>query len=343
MRKVLLGIGVFLGLAFAGAWYLGLIRFGLQGTLCYVDKDPDASDQAALEAAARQGLAATLAGNIEAMRRSMSDEARATADRVGSLPQIQAYMRQNGPFTPPKLEHFYYIASSGAGTDVRMQCQAADGSGWLSLRAHPGREQAYFLFSTTGRGGDGLALTEWLVRRDGAWRVDDSAMMHSVMAGHDAADLLALARKERAAGHRFNATMLYVGARSLVDRGPFLQLPLVQTIAADEQGYAMASELAGKPPFSWGINGNVYSVGHVTIQSINGKLGLTFDLPQKSWNGTDAADAANRAFLTDFVAAHPDTAKVFAFLVARAIKPDKSSGWFTVWSAQKGFLAQAKH
>jgi hypothetical protein len=91
------------------------------------------------------------------------------------------------------------------------------------------------------------------------------------------------------------------------------------------------------------MNGNVYSVQHVTIQSVFGKLGLSFNLPQKAWGGPDAAEASNHAFLTDFVAAHPDAPRVFSYLIARALKPDNSGGWATVWSAEKGFLPPPKH
>jgi hypothetical protein len=342
MRNVWIGIAAFLGLAVGAAWYLGFIKIGAQGTVCNVDGGMDASSRTAMEAVARQYLADLLAGRTGNRQKMMTDEAWAAVSQQGSAQKMQVLIRQIGPFTTPRLDHFYHVVSAGAGGARHTLCTAGDGKDWVSLQTIPGREQAYVLFSTTGRGKDDWAVTEWLVREDGAWRIENYAIMHASMAGHDARELLNLARRERAAGHRFNATMLYVGAQSLVNRGPALQLALTQTIGSDEQDYPMASELTGKPPFAWGMNGNVYSVTRVLILSVYGKLGLSFDLPQKSWSGPDAADAANRAFLTDFVAAHPEVPKVFGYLVARADKPDNSGGWGTVWSAEKGFLPTPK-
>jgi hypothetical protein len=246
MRKVLVGIVVFLGLAGAAAWYLGYLRVGLQGTFCNVDGGLAASDRAAMETVARQYLAAALAGRIDDKKRLMTDEARAAVERVPDPQKSQAMLRQIGPFSPARLEHFYYVSSAGAGSVSRTQCMAAGSSDWVSLQTLPGRQQAYALFTITGRGGDDWAITEWLLRDNGAWRVENFAIMHASMAGHDAADLLKQARRERDAGHGFNATMLYAGAQSLAGRGPILQLALERTIAGDEQNYAMASSPASR-------------------------------------------------------------------------------------------------
>ncbi len=265
---------------------LGLLRFDVQGTVCNVDGGMDARGQAAMEAVAREYTGLVLAGRVGDRLGLMTDAARAAVEHAGTGQQMQTLMHQLGPFTPPKLDHFYHVVGAGLGGVSRTQCMAAGGKDWVSVQTLPGREQAYVLFSTNAHSGDGWALSEWLVREGGVWRVQNFAIMRAAAAGHDAADLLTLARRERDAGHRFNATMLYLGAQSLVNRGPVLRLALAQTIDQDEQAYPMASELSGKPPFAWGLNGNVYSVGHVIIRAVDGKLGLSFDLPQKDWSGS---------------------------------------------------------
>ena len=60
--------------------------------------------------------------------------------------------------------------------------------------------------------------------------------------------------------------------------------------------------------------------------------------PHTTWTGKEAADRTNREFLTAFIAAHPDYSRVFEFLVARALKPDKSGGFATVYKLGPGFI-----
>jgi hypothetical protein len=149
--------------------------------------------------------------------------------------------------------------------------------------------------------------------------------------------LLARARQERDAGHAFNAAMLYTGVQGTIDRGPAFQLGIDQALHADLHNFTAPADLAGDPPFVWNMNGADYNVGQVTIIGIAGKLGLVFMLPQTEWSGEQDSDAKNRAFITAFIATHPDYSRVFAFLVARALKPDNSGGYGTVYENGKGF------
>jgi len=74
------------------------------------------------------------------------------------------------------------------------------------------------------------------------------------------------------------------------------------------------------------------------IIGVEGKLVLVFLLPLTTWTGNEAAARTNRDFLTAFIAAHPDYSRVFGVLVARALKPDRSGGFATVYKVGVGFI-----
>ena len=79
------------------------------------------------------------------------------------------------------------------------------------------------------------------------------------------------------------------------------------------------------------------AVGQPPEEGVGHDLGLIFVLPFDRWDGTAGAEAHNHAFIDAFVATHPDYARVFRFLVARAMKPDNSGGFGTVYNAQTGY------
>jgi hypothetical protein len=94
----------------------------------------------------------------------------------------------------------------------------------------------------------------------------------------------------------------------------------------------------GTPPFSWTLNGEKYQVGQVSMIGVGHDVGITFVLPQTSWTSEDDIETKNRAFINAFIATHPEYARIFNFLVARAMKPDNSGGYATVYENQKGFV-----
>ena len=157
------------------------------------------------------------------------------------------------------------------------------------------------------------------------------------MVGRSANDLLELARKQRAAGHAFNATMLYVGARSLTDWGPEFQPGIARTIDEDSEGFKPPIEFQQNPPMTWKINGMEFKVEKVEILGVDGKIGLAFDLPLTTWVDNEDADKRNHAFLDAFITSHPDFSSVFSFLVAKAQKPDGSGGFASVYEVGKGY------
>jgi hypothetical protein len=96
-------------------------------------------------------------------------------------------------------------------------------------------------------------------------------------------------------------------------------------------------DLQSDPPFTWNLNGVQYRVAQISVIGIDDRLGLIFILPQTSWTDEKNADTTNRAFIKAFIATHPDYSRVFGFLVARALKPDNSGGFGTVYDSEKGF------
>ncbi len=170
-----------------------------------------------------------------------------------------------------------------------------------------------------------------------SWQIRYYRMSVSSIIGFTPKMLLARARGERDTGHAFNAAMLYAGALYTMDRGEAVRLGVVRDISEDLQKFIRPPEITGVPPFIFMMQGANYSVSHVTISGTDGKLGVIFDLPHATWTNDQDADAANRAFLSAFIATHADYARVFGYLVARAVKADDGSGFATVYENGKGF------
>mgnify|MGYP001794568839 CR=1 FL=1 len=85
------------------------------------------------------------------------------------------------------------------------------------------------------------------------------------------------------------------------------------------------------------LGGKEYAVDQASLIGVEGKLGLVFMLPLTTWSGEEGADKYNREFLAGFIAAHPDYTRVFEFLLARALTPDRSGGFGTLLKLGQGF------
>jgi hypothetical protein len=182
-------------------------------------------------------------------------------------------------------------------------------------------------------------LTVWLIEEDGAWRMHGFNVAIASIVGFDAAELLAMAEAQARRGNAFNAQMLYVAAKATVDRGSHLALGIGQEIEAALARHPQPSELEGKPPFTWALDGVTFRLDQVNLVGIDKRLGLVFLHRDPAWDGEDTgkAERRNKRLIDAFVKAHPEYKETFAFLVARILAPGKDSGWGTVYDAAKGY------
>jgi hypothetical protein len=336
MEKWLVGvIGV---LVIAGAAYVvatnNIINLGFHSDVCYEDHELNSADTKSIGSAATAITQAVLSGQDAAAYEILSPELQQHVPRAAFANFIKT-SAQLGPFRDPKLAHLYLLDTHGSGPDARAICGTLDGN-WVSVAIKPGLRQAYAVFTAETQN-NGWEFVYWLVPNGDSWRLQDIHISTASVAGHDARDLLDMARRERDAGRSFNATMLYAGAKDMAGRGPAFQLAIGQTLDSDLKAFVAPPELRGATPLIWTLNGKEYRVTQVALIGIGKQLGLGFVLPQTVWTNSADVDARNREFLDGFRAKHPDYAKVFSFLVGRAMKPDNSGGFGTAYDNQKGY------
>ncbi|HEX4304070.1 MAG TPA: hypothetical protein VHZ78_14835 [Rhizomicrobium sp.] len=337
MRKwILAAVAVVLlggvGIAFA----TGALKVGATSGVCETDDEVPAEDRASAGNAALAIVKAMMAGDSAAAYTSMTAETRANvpADKNAQFVQLVKAMMDKAP--DPKVSHVYLVDTAGSGPDARAICGLVSGDRWVSLEVKPGLRQAHVVV-TAQTHNNAWEFSVWLLPEAGGWRVQYVNLNPSTIVGHTVDDMLALARQARDAGHIFNAAMLYSAAQQLMSRGPAFQLGVAQTINDDLAHFTLPPELQGQPPFVWTMGGKSYTVGQAGAMGIAGQIGLAFALPQTRWADDAQIDARNREFLDAFRAAHPDYADSFSFLVARALKPDNSGGFGTVYDNKKGY------
>jgi hypothetical protein len=307
----------------------------LNGYRCLTDADVPLNDRQAVETTALAFVRAAVGAEPADAYAMMTATARnfGSADALAAM--IRAKREETGPYSDIGVAHTYFIENTGHGTEAT--CGLATSRKWIAVELKPERKQAYVIISARTLN-NGLHLTVWLVPDGGGWAVESFHIGMESIAGRSADDLLDLARKERDAGHGFNAAALYASLRSVIYRGPNFQLAIAQDAARDLETLQVPPEITGSTPYVWNLGGSEHTVESVTITGVEGKLGLVFMLPLTTWTGKEAADRTNREFLTAFIAAHSDYSRVFGFLVARALKPDRSGGFATVYKLGLGFI-----
>jgi hypothetical protein len=331
--------GGFAALCIAGGIYVlasGAVQFGINGGTCRQDNEIPADDRKSVDDAATGMVGAILANDRAGSYGRLTKELQAHASRGDFDKFIALTNVQFGPMHAPALGRTFLLDIAGAGPDGRTVCGQLSNNQWVSVVVRPGQRQAYAEVHAQSRN-NGWDFVLWLLPEAGAWKVQDIHVNMSEMAGRSAGDLLAAARHERDAGHSFNAVMLFVGAQSLTGRGPVYQLGISQPIGDELKALQVPAEFQGRPPFAWTMIGKPFTVRQVTITGIGKDMGLVFALPHDRWTTNEDADAQNHAFLDAFRAEHPDYAPVFGFLVARAMKPDDSGGFATVYNNATGY------
>ncbi|MGH6877907.1 MAG: hypothetical protein ACREHV_11110 [Rhizomicrobium sp.] len=333
-RYWILGGFLIAGAAAIGAVSIGLIGFGAASRTCSIDNEIAPADRAAIGKAALTFAQALLGPQPGAARAFLSDETRRAVPGNALASGVVPLFRQFGAFRDIRISHIWFIHAKAGGAETRVICGSGNES--VAVAAKPGTSQAHVLVAAATRNND-WALTAWLLPQRDGWRVRYFHLNLSATAGRSAADLLELASHQRAAGNAFNAALLYADAAAISYRDRYFQMGLAQTLLADEAKFRLPPELRGRPPFEWKLSGAEFAVSNVTIIGVGRELGLVFTLPEQAWLDDEEADRENRAFLAGFMATHRTFSRVFEFLVARALRPDGSGGFGTVYEVGKGY------
>ncbi len=312
------------------------ITVGVTAGSCARDSEIPADRRKPAEDAALLFARTMLGPHPEEAYARMSIEAHGVTTPA-QLTAIAKQIQANGPYDNLRLAHVYRVQTTGS-TTAPAVCSTASRADTVFLAARQGEQMHVFLTAKT-RNND-WAFSMWLTPEGGGWRVHAFYMSPEKMSGRTAADLMALARTQRDARHMFNASMLYAGARYLLDRGPNVQLGMLQELDTQMRGFETAPALKSPPPFKWRLDGVDYSIARVTIVGVDGKLALVFASINSGWNGTDDDDAErrNKRLLESIMKAYPELTGTFGVLVAQILAPDGNRGWGTVYETGKGFL-----
>jgi hypothetical protein len=306
---------------------------GTVQTSCSQDQEIAADERSAIERAALSFAEALTSDPADLLGRMTSEAQSSTTSQV--MRRMAAELRQCRA-REFKIERTYLVEATGSAPDGRAICGLLANNQWVSVSVKTGTRQAHVILKAQALNKD-YALALWLLPEDGAWKVGLAHLNEASISGRDADQVFALAKAERGAGHAFNATLLYVVARGLVERGPGMQLGMTQSIAEDAQTFKVPAELAGPPPFRWHLGDTTYTVASISPIGLEGQLGLILLLPQDTWPGTERVIESNKKFITAFLAAHPEISTVFQFVAARAELPDHTGGYGTVYRIGKGF------
>ncbi len=309
------------------------VRLTFQEYRCKSDSEIGPSERATIESVALSFTTKAFGTDVSGAYAMMTAETKATLTAGG----LAAAIGSTGlPTMSPtfKVDHAYLVESNGS--PGRAICGALKDNRWISVAMGTARRQAHAMILGQTRNND-WQVSLWLWPDNDGWKVHLLHVGLSGAVGLGAEQIFDMARRERREGHPFNAFVLYVAVRTFLDRGPALQLGLVQAAESDYRTLEAPPELRGQPPYVWSMNGTSYGVSHVAMMGVGGQIGLVIELPQREWNGEAAADSFNHEFLNAFVSAHSDYARVFEFVLARAVKPDGSGAFGTVYEAGKGF------
>jgi hypothetical protein len=313
---------------------------GATAPVCKIDNEIASAQRDALEDKALAFVRAALGAAPQAAYAMMAPEAQSRTSAQGFADQVRTLSSSSGPFDNLRVAHTYLISGVAEGTaQPRALCGTVANGQWVSVAIKPEKEQAYVVVGAQTRN-NSWAFTLWLVPDGREWRVLNFHVGISAIAGRTPEDLLTLIRDEREAGRAFNAAIVLAAARDLTNRGPTFQLGITQALQAEADKVRVPAELQGTPPFTWKMKGKSYTVAGAGMIGVGKDIGIVFVLPHKTWTNDQDAVAANRAFIEAFRATHPDYARAFDFLVARATKPDNSGGFATVYENGKGFVAK---
>jgi hypothetical protein len=335
LAAVIVVIAAALGIAI----WTGVLKLGLTSSACKADDEIDPPRRAAIDEAAMSFVRAALGSSPQSVFPVLTDEAQARAVSAKSFgEQLQILNRGSGPFADVHVANTYLVTDTGSSSATTV-CGTLANDAWVSVATKPGLVQAHVVIAARSKNND-WAFTLWLVPDGAGWRVQDFHVGMSSIVGRTPDVLLALGQKERAAGRAFNAAIVLGATQTVSDRGPSFQLAVRQKLQDERAKLELPDELRGQSPFTWTMNGVPYVVADASMIGVANEVGMVFVLPRTSWTSDDDAEAQSRAFIEAFVATHPDYAQAFSFLVARAMRPDGSGGFATVYRNGSGFVAR---
>jgi hypothetical protein len=181
--------------------------------------------------------------------------------------------------------------------------------------------------------------TLYFERDGGEWRVRHFHVGLSGLAGRDGRDIRELARAQDAAGHAFNATLLYDTAGTLLSRGESFQPSEACGLARERETLRRHPDIAGAAPYAFQLGDASFAVKNVSIVGAGGDQSLVLILNQPGEALTETeASARNRLLIDAMNLYRPGWREVFDALVA-SYPTSANAVWRTVYDPDRGYLS----
>ncbi len=313
---------------------------------CAVDGETPQAVRAEPEAFAQKFLDSALGYKPEDAYEQLYPNLKQVVSR-GEFLNLLKPLREGGPLTKPHLEHFYRIIlrGAGAGKGGKAVCFEDESKAarhvFLSQASTP--EQAQVLF-TAGSPNYHWTIVLWMVNEREGWSVVGISSQPDAVLGHTEQDFLARGRAEEAKGRAFNATLLYIEALDLLNRGSSMELERHADLLRELSSFRAAPELGGQPPYRWSWDGqDVFTIRAVTVDPWHGRLAAYVVQTPPNWDGTDPvkAEALNRKLIDSFVKAHPEWGDAVDDFVSILVTAN-GRPYETAFDKDKGYVSPAQ-
>ncbi|HEX5377427.1 MAG TPA: hypothetical protein VFW47_02580 [Phenylobacterium sp.] len=332
---------VLIGLALAGTSTLASaaapdVRVSPYTVRCIADDEIDPKDRTEVSSAAKSFVEEVFAGDVTTAYGRFSDFGRRDLSPAGFAAASKA-IHDLGPYSGLRVSKTYLTKMKGRGPgtlcgDLSRPEERVE----VSLSEAP--TQAFVIFNANGVNNE-LAITVWLDSGKDGWRINGLNLTPCTLADRTSADLLAAARAQRAAGHAFNARLLYEAAASMAQRGPYLRPAMVSIVRAEANRRDGPPELSGAPPFNWTLDGQDTRIAQVGPMAIEGELMLVIqEAPGSRAFDKDEISRRQQGLILDFLKRHPEVVDTFSWINWRSVQPDGVAGFATVYDLKKGFL-----
>ncbi len=308
-------------------------------SLCKVDAEISDADRKPVEAAALAVAQAMLKGDGDAVFRGMTKAAQSSA-KPTDLAQYASFAARSGPYQAVQVAHTYQIDVKGGRDPLpKMICGRSltdPDAVALSMAAIPRQFHVEIKAHTIN---NDWSMFLWLVPEQGELKVLALNLNASAISGRTAPDLHKLAVAQSARGHAVNAALLYRAAEGVAGRGPNAAPMWKRDLDRDASGLRLPPEFRTGSAGGWRFEGEAFGANDVGVLGVGGDLDIMIVRHPHPWTDTASIDVDNRAFVTGLLRSHPELADGFGAIVVRAMKPDGSGGFGTVYVFGKGFSA----
>jgi len=299
---------------------------------CHDGAGIDAGKKSAIATTSLEFMRAVLSGDLDAAYNRFSDAAKANTSRDQFQSILQGF-KQAGPFHSLQVERIMTVTgwgdnskSNGIAICSKDAAHPEDGT---TVAIQKTQEQAYALISSQGQSpAETWVAAVWLIPKADKWEVHSFNATIGTVLGQGPEHYLAMARAEKARGHLLNAGMLYSGAASIAERGPFYRTGIADVIQREAEQITLPAELRREAPLT-GPAGS-FNLLHMNTIPLQGKLYLIVAYETDQWKTPQEIEGKNLQLIKTFAQRFPEYSDVFAGLVAEATVRGGTNGWRTV-------------